>query len=82
MEVAYDFAFNQGMTTMDSITTFRAEDLITRQESAKMFMMLKDKTVDTQTYGMLSGVTFGDEEQFDVTLKSYIYNSYVAGIMQ
>lgn len=82
LEKAYDFAFNQGMTTMNSVQTFRAFDTITRQEAAKMFMMLKDKTVDAATYGALSSMLFSDAGQFDPTLKDYIYSSYVAGIMQ
>jgi len=43
LEKAYDLAWNNGITTMDSLTTFAPDRAITRQEAAKMFVTMAEK---------------------------------------
>lgn len=84
LQTAYDFAFNNGMTTMETMTTFRADDMITRQEAAKMLVAYAEssfgKSLDT-----LSGactITYTDEATFDPTLKLSVYNACAYQMMK
>ncbi len=84
LEIAYDFGFNQGMTTMQSTQEYRANDAITRQEAAKMFVTLAEKTY-WKSYGSFPEVCntpYKDESLFDPTLKSFIYDACAHEIMK
>lgn len=38
LQAAHDFAFTNGITSMDSLVSFRSDDSISRQEAAKMLV--------------------------------------------
>lgn len=83
-ELAYDFAFNQGMTTMQTVETFRGSDFITRQEAAKMLVAFAEGAFD-KTYASFPDVCntpYTDESLFDETLKAFIYEACAHSMMK
>ncbi len=84
MEVAYDFAFNNGMTTMNTMVAFRAEDFITRQEAAKMFNAMAENlfAMSYASFPDECNVPYSDEHTFDPTLKNHIYGACALGLMK
>jgi hypothetical protein len=84
LEKAYDLAYNNGITTMKSLQEFRANDTITRQEAAKMFVAMAEKLFN-KTYASYSddcNVAYADEKAFDITLKNNIYDACALGLMK
>jgi heat shock protein HslJ len=83
-ELAYDFAFNQGMTTMQTVEQFRGNDLITRQEAAKMLVAFAEGAFDKSyaSFPEVCNKAYSDESLFDVTLKSFIYDACAHGMMK
>jgi hypothetical protein len=93
LEKAYDFAYNNGITTMDSLKKFRTDDSITRQEAAKMFVVFAKKvlgktreegfssecneTLDESWFGSPNGI-----DDIDPTLSSYLVDACKANIMK
>jgi heat shock protein HslJ len=83
LEVAYDFAFNVGMTTMETLPTFRSNDVITRQEAAKMFVALAVGAYDKDAEASSElCVTYSDDAIFDYSLRSFIYSACAHGMMK
>jgi hypothetical protein len=84
LEKAYDLAYNNGITTMKSLQKFRANDTITRQEAAKMFVKMAENVFNKKyaSYPDECNKTYTDEKMFDSTLKNDIYGSCAHGIMK
>lgn len=75
LAIAYDFAFNVGMTTMETIEAFRADDSITRQEAAKMLVAFVENYAGDVYSGGADHVCvekYADKETFDSTLTPFI----------
>lgn len=83
-EKAYDFAFNMGMTSMKTVTAFRLDDKITRQEAAKMLVAYAENAFDAKyaSYPDDCNVAYLDDKSFDSTLKDYIYSACAHNIMK
>lgn len=93
LEKAYDFAFHHGITTMDSLQKFRANNSITRQEAAKMFVVFAEKSLGkTRDKGFSSecnethdGSWYGSPnwiDDIDPTLVNFLIDACKANIMK
>lgn len=84
LEKAYDLAYNHGITSMDSIKRFRADDFITRQEAAKMFNAMAENlfAMSYASFPDECNVPYSDEHTFDPTLKNHIYGACALGLMK
>ena len=65
------------MTTMESIEAFRTDDWLMRQEAAKMFgaLAINHFNKEVMTDAELCPETYTDDEQFDYTLRPFIYDA-------
>lgn len=84
LQKAYDLAYNHGITTMNTVESFRADNEITRQEAAKMFVAVFQnllwKTIpsDTQACSWI----YKDESFFDLSLRPFVYQACTLGLMK
>jgi hypothetical protein len=83
-QTPYYFARMYGMTTMQDLVRFRTDDVITRQEAAKMFVSLAEqaygKSYDTMPAHC--AIKYKDDQDFDYTLRGYIYDACAHDLMK
>lgn len=84
LEKAYDLAWNNGITTMDSLTTFAPDRAITRQEAAKMFVTMAEKLYGKAyaSFPDTCNIPYKDETIFWSHLKSFVYSACALGLMK
>lgn len=89
LQTAYEFALSKGITTMETLTSFRAEDAISRQEATKMFVNFAKAKLTAEARAKLDASTedmkceFSDKGLFGSTLADYVKQAckygFVAG---
>lgn len=84
LEKNYDFAFNNGITIKNSIKKFRANDNITRQEAAKMFVAMAENVLwmPIADLSIVRLIPYSDDINFDSSLRDFIYKARIYNIMQ
>ena len=84
LQKAYDFARNNGITTMDSLQTFQSDRAITRQEAAKMFVTMAEKVYGKKiaSFPEVCNTLYNDDKTFGSTLKSFVYSACALDLMK
>jgi hypothetical protein len=84
LEKAYDLAYNNGITTIDSLQKFRANDAITRQEAAKMFYQSAVSlfSKDAVDLSVVRLIPYKDDSMFDPSLRDFIYQTRILDIIK
>lgn len=69
---------------MQTVEQFRGNDLITRQEAAKMLVAFAEGAFDKSyaSFPEVCNKAYSDESLFDATLKSFIYDACAYGMMK
>lgn len=69
---------------MQTVEKFRGNDMITRQEAAKMLVAFAEGAFDKSyaSFPEVCNKAYSDELSFDVTLKSFIYGACAHGMMR
>lgn len=86
LQAAHEFAFEYGITSMDTLVSFRADDYISRQEAAKMIVGFAKAKLDANSMGSLmnanASCAFSDKAQFGSTLSAFVTQSCQYGFMR
>lgn len=69
---------------MSTLKNFRADDMVTRQEAAKMFHAMAENlfVMSYASFPNECNTTYSDEYAFDPTLKNHIYGVCAFGLMK
>ena len=72
--------YTNGLTSLSSVSTFKVDNYLTREQSAKFFVQFTEKILGTTT--TTSNTSFSDLSSADSTLKSYIAKAGEMGLLK